>query len=123
MKIEDIKYSMPNEVLDEINFDINKWRKDNPVDYLKAVYLINSSPDKNITFKAIYKVMRMYIPDTLYKYYSLTDDVNLNNQKFDTLLNKKIFMSESKYLNDPFDNKLSTCVFYCEILIVQIIKN
>lgn len=105
MKIEDIKYSMPNEAPDETNFDVNEWRKDNPVDYLKAVYLISSSPDKNNAFKAIYRVMRMYIPNSLYKYYSLTDDVNLNNQKFDTLLNKKIFMSESKYLNDPFDNK------------------
>jgi hypothetical protein len=55
-KIENIKYSIPDKVPDEKKFDINKWRKDNPMDYLKAMYLINMSADKNIVFQTIYKV-------------------------------------------------------------------
>ena len=108
MKIEDLHYSMPEKMVDEENFDIEKWRAEKPMDYLLAISLLNSTSSpivKNEVFKTIYKVTRLYIPDTLFKYYSLTDDINLNEQKLDTLLKKKIFMSDAKYLNDPFDNK------------------
>lgn len=47
----------------------------------------------------------MHIPDTLFKYCSLTDNIALNELKFESLLEKKIFMSDVKHLNDPFDNK------------------
>lgn len=105
MKIEDYHFEIPEEPVDEKNFDIEKWRLENPVDYLKAVRLIDMFPDKNIAFDAIYKVMRYYLPDTLYKYYSLTDNISLNEQKFETLQQEKIFTCEAKFLNDPFDNK------------------
>lgn len=62
-------------------------------------------PDRDTAFETIYRVIRLYIPDTLYKYYSLTDDTELNKKKFETLQNNKIFICEAKYLNDPFDNK------------------
>ena len=75
------------------------------MDYLKAMFLINRSANKNEVFKAIYQVTRLYIPDILFKYYSLSDNISLNEQKLETLREKKIFMSEAKYLNDPFDNK------------------
>lgn len=105
MKIEDINYEIPKVEVDEKNFDIEKWRIENPMDYLKAMYLINTSTDKNIAFESIYKVTRLHIPDTLFKYYSLTDDIGLNERKLETLLQKKIFLSDAKYMNDPFDNK------------------
>ncbi len=105
MKIEDVKYTIPEREIDEENFDIKKWRIDNPMDYLKAMFLINISSNKNEVFNTIYRVTRLYIPDTLFKYYSLTDNITLNEQKLFTLEQKKIFMSDAKYLNDPFDNK------------------
>lgn len=105
MKLEDIQYTIPEKPIDEKNFDIEKWRIDNPMDYLKAMFLINTSSNKNEVFETIYKVTRLYIPDTLFKYYSLTDNIALNEQKLHTLEQKKIFMSDVRYLNDPFDNK------------------
>lgn len=56
MKIEDIKYTIPGEPVDEKTFDIEKWRIDNPMDYLKAMFLISSSSNKNEVFNSIYKV-------------------------------------------------------------------
>ncbi|WP_028829430.1 DUF2971 domain-containing protein [Proteocatella sphenisci] len=105
MKLEDIQYTIPEKPIDEKDFDIEKWRIDNPIDYLKAIYLINTSSNKNEVFNEIYKITRLYIPEILFKYYSLTDDIALNEQKLQTLEQKKIFMTDAKYLNDPFDNK------------------
>ena len=105
MKLEDIQYTIPEKPIDDKNFDIEKWRKDNSMDYLKAMFLINKSSNKNEVFKTIYKVTRLYIPDILFKYFSLTDNIFLNEQKLHTLEQKKIFMSDARYLNDPFDNK------------------
>ena len=114
MKIEDLKYTIPTSICDE-DFDIETWRRKNPMDYLKALYLILSSSDlvpglptdiaMDTTFKAIYTVTRQYIPDTLYKFYALTNDLELNGKKFLTLQNKQIFMSDIKDFNDPFDGK------------------
>lgn len=115
MKIEDLHYSLLNVPVDEENFDLEKWRRENPMDYLKALYLVLSSGDwvpgiqnhiaMAVSFKAIYKLTRLYIPDTLYKFYSLTDDCVLDKKKFTTLENRKIFMSNIKDFNDPFDGK------------------
>ena len=105
VKLEDIQYTIPEKPIDEKDFDIEKWRIDNPMDYLKAMFLINTSTNKSEVFKTIYKVTRLYIPDILFKYYSLTDNISLNEQKLRTLEQKKIFMSDTRYLNDPFDNK------------------
>lgn len=105
MKLEDIQYTIPEKPIDEKNFDIEKWRIDNPIDYLKAMLLIKTSSNKNEVFKTIYKVTRLYIPDLLFKYFSLTDNIALNEQKLHTLEQKKIYMSDVRYLNDPFDNK------------------
>lgn len=105
MKIADINYSIPDEPISEKDFDIEKWRSENPMDYLKAIFLINMTSNKNEVFKTIYKVTRLHIPDMLFKYYSLTDNIALNEQKLETLRQAKIFMSDTKYLNDPFDTK------------------
>lgn len=105
MKIEDIKYEIPDEIISEKDFDIEKWRIENPMDYFKAMYLINTSLNKDEVFREIYRISRLYIPKTLFKYFSLTDNLSLNEQKLETLQQKKIFMSNVKDLNDPFDNK------------------
>ncbi len=115
MKIEDLSFALPNATINEKDFNLERWRQENPMDYFKALYLVLSSPSQikglpkveamNESFLAIYRVTRLYIPNVLYKYYSLTDDCSLNEKKFTTLKNKKIFMSDIKDFNDPFDGK------------------
>ncbi len=107
MKIEDIKFTIPEESLNQENFNIEKWRSDNPMDYLKAMYIMNMADGvaKDVVFNEIYKITRLYIPDVLYKYYSLTDDKKLNSKKFQTLMKSKVFLSDIKEFNDPFDGK------------------
>ena len=115
MKIEDLHYDLPTTPVDEKDFDLERWKKDYPLDYLKALYIILTA-DKAISgvpthlaqyasFQAIYRISRLCIPDTLYKYGSLTNDEDLNEKKFQTLLNRQIFMSDIKDFNDPFDGK------------------
>lgn len=89
-------------------FDVEKWRKENPIDYLKMIELILEPEDdtvKKYVFDTLYEINRRYIPDYLYKYYSLTDDDSLNKLKLTTLDEGKIFMSDPKDFNDPFDGK------------------
>lgn len=86
-------------------FDVEKWQKEYQMDYIKAFEFVKQTPYKNEIFEVIYKITRLQIPDILYKYVSLTDDIELNERKFDTLLNKKVYMSDPKKMNDPFDNK------------------
>lgn len=115
MKIEDLSFNLPTAPIDEKSFDLEKWRRETPMDYLKALYIIFESDKivdgvpselaRDFAFQAIYEISRQYIPDTLYKYGSLTDDADLNEKKFQTLLNRQIFMSDIKDFNDPFDGK------------------
>lgn len=62
MKLEDIQYTIPKTPIDEKNFNIEKWRIENPMDYLKAMFLINTSSNKSEVFRNIYQVTRLYIP-------------------------------------------------------------
>lgn len=116
MKIEDINYTLPTTPINEEDFDKEKWLINNPVDYFKFIYVLfntTSNAPKNMprdivmdmAFQMMYPVTRLYIPDTLYKFYSLTHDKELNEKKFSTLRNKQIFMSDIKDFNDPFDSK------------------
>lgn len=89
----------------ENEFDIIKWRNDNPMDYLLAMDLINSATNKNEVFHAIYQITRLYLPDTLFKFISLTEDTVLNKSKLDTLQRQQVYMSDVKDLNDPHDNR------------------
>ena len=77
MKIEDLHFDFPNRPVDEENWDLETWRKNQPMDYYKAIYMLQQTTDineQNILFRAIYKVTRLYIPDVLYKYFSLSDN-------------------------------------------------
>lgn len=85
--------------------DIEHYRRENPMDYIKAIELLKISSNKDEVFHCIYQITRLHIPDILYKYVSLTDDENLNNLKMQTLSEQKIFLADSRDFNDPFDNK------------------
>ena len=116
MKIEDIHYDLPTEQIESEDFDKEKWLKENPIDYFKFIYhllITTENAPTNlpqnikmaVVFEALYSVIRLYMPDTLYKFYSLNNNRKLNKQKFRTLQNKQIFMSKIKDFNDPFDGK------------------
>lgn len=112
MKIEDLHYDLTISPIDESKWDLEQWRKDYPMDYLKAIYILNTANNSIVQaefFKAIWRVAQMHIPNVLYKYFSLSDDKKLNKKKFKTLADKKIFMSDIKDFNDPYDSK---CFFY-----------
>lgn len=112
MKIEDLHYDLTITPIDKNNWNWEQWHKDCPMDYLKAIYILNMADNSIVqseVFKAIWRVAQMHIPNVLYKYYSLSDDVELNEKKFQTLNAGKIFMSEIKDFNDPYDSK---CFFY-----------
>ena len=108
MKIESISIMLPEENNDIEKWDLEEWRKKYPMDYFKAVAMLYQSNNPSVTdviFKILYKITRLHVPDVLYKYYSLTDNVNLNKKKLTTLCNKQIYMSELRDFNDPFDGK------------------
>lgn len=108
MKIEDLHFDLPSEPIDEENWNLEQWRKENPMDYFKAMYILNMADNtttKTEVFKAIYRVVRLHIPDVLYKYYSLSSDETLNIKKFQSLNDGKIYMSDLEDFNDPFDGK------------------
>lgn len=73
------------------------------IDYRKIIkFLKNNRNDQN-KFPEIYKMTRKFIPKTLYKYGSFTDDEKLNLKKLRCLYDKKIYLSSSEHLNDLFD--------------------
>lgn len=109
MRIEDLQYDFsPKSPSDEKNWNREQWINEHPIDYFRMLYLINQSDYKAIQteiFNTIYKIIRLYIPNTLFKYYSLTENNALNNKKFETLENRKIYLSDIGSFNDPFDSK------------------
>ena len=108
MRIEDIEIKPNNKRFDEKNWDINEWRKEYPVDYFNLSAML-VKPDEAIlldeVFKALYKSIRLYIPDTVYKYYSLDVSEKRDEENLDTLYKGKVYMSEIKGFNDPFDGR------------------
>lgn len=108
LKIEDLHFDLPSQPVDAKNWNLEKWRNENPMDYFKAMYILqlaNHSILKAEAFKTIYQIVRLHIPDTLYKYYSLSNRVESNERKFQALLKCKIYLSDIKDFNDPFDGK------------------
>lgn len=99
---------MNDNIRDIDDFNIEKWRREQPMDYLKAVNLLETSQSndsKNLIFQTVYDITRLFIPDTLFKYYCLDNDEILNEMKLKTLQEKKVYLSKSIDFNDPFDNK------------------
>lgn len=62
----------------------------------------------NINVEAVYKDFyvkaRKLLPDKIYKYYSLNDDMELNNSKLCCLRQGKIYLSCRSEFNDPYDD-------------------
>ena len=46
-----------------------------------------------------------FIPNRLYKYYSLGDDPALNELKLETLSRGEVYLSKMEEFNDPFEGK------------------
>ncbi|MGC6588068.1 DUF2971 domain-containing protein [Paenibacillus sp. Dod16] len=86
-------------------FDVEKYRKENPMDYLKVMDILNEHHDNPFIFEIMFKITRLHIPKLLYKYYSLADNDPFNEVKFSTLLDKKIYISDLESFNDPFDGR------------------
>jgi len=90
------------------SFDKEAWRRAHPMDYIKVMEILEQATHPIVqdgVFKEFYKITRLHIPDFLFKYYSITDDIGLNENKLDTLRRQKIYMPEIKTFNDPFDSK------------------
>lgn len=118
VKIEDLNYTLPTDEIDPYNFNKGEWLKNHPIDYFQLLYLLFRIPKEasqvnnipldmatDITFQELYALTRLYIPDTLYKYVSFNDNLELNKKKILTLQNKKLFMAGVESFNDPFDCK------------------
>ena len=58
--------------------------------------------------------------DTLFKYYSLTDDQDSNARKIQTLQDQQVFNGLCKDMNDPYDGK---AYFYRHEAIQKFIRN
>ena len=100
---------MTTENIDEKEWNLEEWRQKYPMDYYKALRILSEADDGIVAdeiFKVIYQITRFHVPDVLFKYYSLSDDEELNKRKLQTLSEGKLFMSEIKDFNDPFDGKV-----------------
>lgn len=69
------------------NFNLNKY-----FDYLDQKEI-----DKAIAYR------ESCIPEYIYKYVSLSDDIKTNEMKFSTLKENKIWVSSTSCLNDPYE--------------------
>lgn len=86
-------------------FDIEKWKKEHPLDYPQLIYFIEHAVDQQTIFSYIYQITRLYLPNVLFKYYSLTEDKELNEKKLQTLGRKEVYTSTIAALNDIFDSR------------------
>lgn len=91
----------------EGEWNIEQWKIDYPIDYSKLIMILNGIPKDyiDIIFTEIYKISRLYIPENLFKFYSLDDNIELNRIKIDTLSRKEVYLSNLSNANDPFDGK------------------
>jgi len=108
MKIEEIHISTPDKTIDAQDFDIEKWRREMPIDYYKLAKLLICAEHplvKAELFRTIYQAIQLHIPDTLYKYVSLSAKESSNEKRFDSLLKRRLYLAEVSTLNDPFDCK------------------
>lgn len=108
MKIENVPIPLAKKVIDEKDFDVEKWWKEVPINYYVMARLLTISDNPIVRtelFKTVYQAVQLHIPDTLYKYISLTGKTSSDEKRFDTLLKNRLFLSEVTSLNDPFDCK------------------
>jgi len=86
----------------DVKTQIDKYVNENPVNYMNLL--------KNFDQFSIYEIQKilgnimLYVPDKIFKYYSLTDNEELNHKKFSTLENKEVYLSYASDFNDIFDS-------------------
>ena len=108
MKFEEVPVNINPKTVEKDDWDIETWRREYPVDYLKMFKIImdiEPGLKQMVIFQELKKILSFYIPEKLYKYCSLTADDELNEKKFQTLEEDKIYLADAKELNDPFDGK------------------
>ena len=106
MKIEDILLPTQNQLIDEKTFDLEKWRREVPMDYLISARILTASDNPAVNaelFKSIVQIASLHVPDILYKYIPLKDSPSSNEKRFDILRNKQLFLPTVAALNDPYD--------------------
>ena len=80
---------------------LNKFiREMEVIDYKKFFDLIKSGKLQDAL-----EYKNTYVPNSVYKYYCLDDNDELNKMKLQTLENGKVFLSGLKGFNDPFEGK------------------
>lgn len=101
--------SLPEEI------SLDEWKRRYPsFDYHTAVQALSSLQNKDRVDLFLYlsAIARSYVPNTLTKFYSLIgidDEKHMDQKKLATLERSKIYLSNPKNLNDPFD---CGCAFY-----------
>ena len=88
MKIEDILLPTQNQLIDENSFDLEKWRRELPMDYLIAVRILIESDNPAVKaeiFKSIVQIANLHVPNILYKYIPLKDSPSSNEKRFDKI--------------------------------------
>lgn len=86
--------------------NVEEWKASHPTfDYRDAVSFLSSQQDidRRNAFLNLSWLARQYVPKTLMKFCSLTDDQDMNLKKLATLERGKIYLSNPSALNDPFD--------------------
>jgi len=84
-------------------YGVEEWRRDNPMDYFKAIELLGMTSDKDDAFRSLFNICKLHVPDRLFKYYGLSDNQELNDSKIETLAASRVYAASVKSLNDPFD--------------------
>lgn len=90
----------------EIPLESKMFSFDNKINYQE---IVDSISNTTMTFEFFYQRIMESLPSTLYKYFSLTDDLGLNKKKILYLREKKIYLSDPKDFNDPFDSRACFC--------------
>lgn len=73
--------------------------------FRKAMHSRESTDIYRILDEEILPEMRKILPRRIYKYYSLTDNEELNKSKFDSLRDNKIWGSVYSEFNDPYETR------------------
>ena len=95
------------EMLERVRNNDGKIQVDFQVDYFSIYDDICSTLKNDMTLSFLVfmfnTIVKQCIPEYLFKFYSLSDDIDLNDNKLRTLQAGNVFLSEATKLNDPFD--------------------
>lgn len=72
--------------------------------YQDLIDSLSENMDVENVCKNFYEKIRETLPDKIYKYYSLNDNLELSNSKLCCLKNKKVYVSNRTEFNDPYDD-------------------